>query len=1090
MSIQYILGNSGSGKTEFLYQKILEEAKRYPSQTYYVVVPEQFTMQTQREFVMRSPNKCIMNIDVVSFDRLAYRIFDELGLTQIQVLDDIGKSLLLRRIIQNKKKDLKIFKNNVEKPGYIDQIKSLISELEQYQVSPDALVEIVSRRQDDVLKFKLDDILLIYQEFLSFTQKKYITNEELLGVFADEIKHSIKLKQAVFAFDGYTGFTPVQASVIKELMKISSKIWITVLLDRREDYSSMGEKHSLFFMSKKFIHQLNKLAEETKILLEDPIVLSNQNNRFLTSPGLAFLEQNLFRSKQEKFLAKQKQIEIMEFSDPKDEMEFVAREIVEQVRTKKMRYRSFAIVTGDVSTYGELAADIFENLAIPYYIDEKKKLSYSTGMEYIKGLLGILTTSYDFDSVFRFLKTGLTGFDRELIDKVENFCLKYRIQSRKKWKKNWDLAYSKEEDCAILEEFRIDFYFMIESLADKIGKKGETVRDKTQLLYEFLVEFSLEKRLDEMAKVFCDEKDFVREKEYSQSFRKIIEVFDHVVELLGDEIISMEDYSQILEAAFDTIKVGTIPTSNDYVLVGDIQRTRFEGIHTLFFVGVNEGIIPQTSVGSICLNQTEREKLEDENLVLAPSAKERTFMQQFYLYMVLTKPSTKLFLSYALVGLGGTSMTPSYLIRQIRKIIPSLLVTTDKEELSIDKWYTPKQAFGLLAMNLGENEQDYPPYLGDLLNWFLSETDWSSKAKKLIKTKEFKHISEFINTDLTNKLYGDILVNSVSRLETYEKCACMHFLQYGLGLKERQLGEFDAMDMGNALHESLQRYGEFVKQMNMNWNEYSEKEQEKVIDEIVLKTLESMNVEFLEENARKAYEIKRLKRLVKRTVQTIGIETDQSNYQPTYFETTFEEVEKGEEKLISLDHSGAMELIGKIDRIDLRKMADALDFRVVDYKSSSKKLDFSSVYYGLQLQLAVYVNMAEKLLKKEFPGKKILPEGAYYYRIDDPLIKVTGELTQEEINVEIAKELQMNGEDGIEHLNMIKEYAKHKVKQVGNKIKSGNIDTNPFHHGTESGCDYCKFQAICKFDEKTEGYSFNQMRKLDVDEAIAKMKEE
>ena len=169
MSIQYILGNSGSGKTEFLYQKILEEAKRYPSQTYYVVVPEQFTMQTQREFVMRSPNKCIMNIDVVSFDRLAYRIFDELGLTQIQVLDDIGKSLLLRRIIQNKKKDLKIFKNNVEKPGYIDQIKSLISELEQYQVSPDALVEIVSRRQEDVVKIKLDDIVLIYQEFLSFT---------------------------------------------------------------------------------------------------------------------------------------------------------------------------------------------------------------------------------------------------------------------------------------------------------------------------------------------------------------------------------------------------------------------------------------------------------------------------------------------------------------------------------------------------------------------------------------------------------------------------------------------------------------------------------------------------------------------------------------------------------------------------------------------------------------------------------------------------------------------------------------------------------------------------------------------------------
>jgi len=593
-----------------------------------------------------------------------------------------------------------------------------------------------------------------------------------------------------------------------------------------------------------------------------------------------------------------------------------------------------------------------------------------------------------------------------------------------------------------------------------------------------------------MAKAFSDEKDFVREKEYSQSFRKIVEVLDRVVELLGDEIISMEDYSQILEAAFDSIKVGTIPISNDYVLIGDIQRTRFEGIHTLFFVGVNDGIIPQTSVGSICLNQTEREKLEDEHLVLAPSAKERTFMQQFYLYMVLTKPSAKLFLSYALVGLGGTSMMPSYLIRQIRKIIPTLQVKTDEEEISKEKWYTSKQAFGLLAMKLGENDHDYPPYIGDLLNWFLSEEEWSIRAKKLIKTKEFKHISECMNTELTNKLYGDLLVNSVSRLETYEKCACMHFLQYGLGLKERQLGEFDAMDMGNVLHESLQKYGEFAKQMNINWNANSENDQEKIIDEIVMNTLNSMNIEFLEENARKAYEIKRLKRLVKRTVHTIGEETAQSSYQPTYFEITFAEVEKGEENLISLDHSGAMELVGKIDRIDLKEMEDILDFRVVDYKSGSKKMDFSSIYYGLQLQLAVYVNMAERLLKTEFPDKTIRPEGAYYYRIDDPLIKVTGELTQEQINEEIAKELQMTGEDGVEQLTIIKKYAEHKVKQVGDKIKSGNIDASPYHHGVDSGCDYCNFQAICKFDEKTKGYNFNQMKKLDVDEAIAKMKEE
>ena len=488
MSIQYILGNSGSGKTFYLYEEVRRLAKENPNETFYIVVPEQYTMQTQRDFVLGAEQACIINIDVVSFDRLAYRIFDELGMQQIEVLDDMGKTLLLQKIVQECKDKLKIFTKNVEKPGYIDQIKSLISEFEQYRIETEILNENVDFASNPVLYTKIEDLTLIFDQFRNYMSEKLITNEELLHVFAQNIHRSTKLKNATFVFEGYTGFTPVQEKVVEELARVGKQLLFTILIDRNDDYSKVGEKHHLFYMSRKYIRQIHNISERTHCMLEDPVILNDENGRFRNSEELYFLEQNIFRNKSKKYTKEVNKIKILQFKDPKEETEYVAAMIEKLVRESKGRYQDYAVVTGDIETYGELMKTALQNLSIPFYIDEKKKLSFSAGMEFVKSAIEIVTTNYSYESVFRFLKTGFFGWERESIDVIENFCIKYRIFSGIKWKKSW-VDYAKMEmEPEIFEEMRLSFMEQVEPFVKKMLLKNQTVKEKTIYLYDFLVQ--------------------------------------------------------------------------------------------------------------------------------------------------------------------------------------------------------------------------------------------------------------------------------------------------------------------------------------------------------------------------------------------------------------------------------------------------------------------------------------------------------------------------------------------------------------------------------------------------------------------------
>ena len=439
MSLQFIFGPSGSGKSYGLYREIVEEAVRYPQQNYIVLVPEQFTMQTQKDLVTAHPRRGIMNIDVLSFGRLAYRVFEEIGGEMLPVLDDVGKNLVLRKIAGDYEEELSVLKGNMRKLGYITEVKSVISEFTQYDIGEEELLLVMeSIGSHSRLYYKLKDIQLLYQGFTEYLSRKYITKEELLDSLSRVIGQSEMLKNSVVVLDGFTGFTPVQNRLLLKLMRHCRKVAVTVTMDEREDPFVYSHPYQLFALSKQMVCTLMHLARENRIEVKEPVYRYERPvYRFRENQPLEFLERNLFRYRTGTFDQEQDTICIHKARNPWEESLAAAKAIRRLVRREGLRFREIGVIVSNMEVYGDYLKRAFDLYDIPVFMDHKRNILLNSFVEYIRSLLNMAQKNFSDESVFRFLRTGLSGFTAEEVDELENYCLGLGIKGYKRWQEKW-----------------------------------------------------------------------------------------------------------------------------------------------------------------------------------------------------------------------------------------------------------------------------------------------------------------------------------------------------------------------------------------------------------------------------------------------------------------------------------------------------------------------------------------------------------------------------------------------------------------------------------------------------------------------------
>ena len=672
MSLQFIMGNSGAGKSRYAYEKILAEAARHPEKNYLIVVPEQFTMQTQKELVSLHPAGGILNIDILSFQRLAYRIFEETGGSLYPVLEETGKSLVVKRVAQEKKKELTILGSTLKRTGAVSQMKSLISELKQYQIAPselDAWAEETGEKK--LLAAKLKDTGVIYRAFEEYLENRYVTAEDVLEVLAGKLEESALIKNSEVLVDGFTGFTPVQIGVLGKLFRLCAKVYVTIIMDEREDPYKKAIPHQLFAMSRQLVQQLMKAADEAGCPVEPEIwVRRSGHGRFQPGSTMDQLEQRLFRYGKRGFSgngiekrpesgteaktgnpaagyeAKQQGIYISVAPNPRAELEETVRLIRRMVREEGMRYQDFAVLTGDLSVYGTYAREIFEKCGVPYFVDEKHSVLMNPFVEFLRAAIEMVVQSFSYESVFRYLRCGLSSLDREETDAMENYVLALGIRGLKAYGETWTRGYRgiKPDEVPQRNLLREKFYAEVQPFAERMRKKDATVRERTESLYALAVQNQMQEKLEERRQQFEQQGQEAFAKEYSQIYGIVMELLDKIVEVLGDEKMTLAEYQEILEAGFAEASVGIIPPTADQVLIGDNERSRLKDIRVLFFVGVNDGLIPRYDAGGGILSEYDREELERADAKLSPTARETMYQQKFHLYRNLTKPSERLYL--------------------------------------------------------------------------------------------------------------------------------------------------------------------------------------------------------------------------------------------------------------------------------------------------------------------------------------------------------------------------------------------------------------------------------------------------------------
>ncbi|MDR2547256.1 MAG: PD-(D/E)XK nuclease family protein [Lachnospiraceae bacterium] len=1090
MSLQFYLGAAGTGKSWKLNHDLIKWSLAKPNQRFFLIVPDQFTMHTQMELVKSHPRRGIMNIEVLSFARLAHRVFTEVGVKPPILLDDTGKSLILRKVAANITADLPVIGKSLMKPGYISELKSTISELMQYAISPTemtAMVEFAARR--GALAAKLSDIRRLYEEFLIFIKDNFITTEETLELLRTALPQSDLIRGSVVAFDGFTGFTPIQNRLMQNLMGLTERVIVTVVrgnegtslddvkeraLDHKEhalfckertlfdkehtlfykEQASPHKEHTLFYLSDKTIADLTQLADEVGVKrMADVIVGGTEKagvdripRRFSSLPAaneLAHLERYLFRYPVVPYQGESTAaIQIFEARAISDEVRRTFIEIKKLVTEQNHSYREIAIIAGDMKRYARLLEREAVKYQIPLYLDRTQGILLNPFTEFIRSALRVINKNYSYEAIFHFLRSGFVDMTNEEVDDLENYVLACGIRGKKMWQESFIRTLSKWNENEICEKLEI-----LNALRTKIltflaplNQGEKTAAGIVTMLYDFIVGGRSQAKLAVYEQRFHRDGDMVRAKEYAQIYRLVMELLEQIHGLLKDEPMKLDEFAEILDAGLAEIKIGTIPQSIDRVVVGDIERTRLSQVRTLFFLGVNDGSIPQSGSGGL-LSALDREFLQSSKWELAPSQRQKLYIERLYLYITMTRPAERLYLSYARVDSEGKSLRPSYLIAALRRVFPLLLPQKVGDNVELSEIYGLSDSYDLFTSTLrryaeGSNERlnsdfrrEHPwlitaDFRTLMVLGYIYRKDEGAKQKliRMVEQAFYRYTHHPLTRFLADMLYGEVLQVSISRLEKYAACAYAHFLRHGLSLALRDEYGFEAVDLGVVYHSVLARFAELLREESLDWADFSNTDGERLLTRAISEISAGDYAMVLRGSARNEQLIGRIHRVMARTIQTLRWQMEQGDFRYMAGEIGFHSTSFGSNGSVFPGDGGVLEIEaeeeaqtaqfsvkGQIDRIDICKTAAGVLVKVVDYKSGSSDIDFSALYHGLQLQLIVYLSAAVEFLQRENPGKDIIPAAALYYQVFDPLIEEDKELNDDELAGKLLGLLRMKG---------------------------------------------------------------------------------
>lgn len=1089
MKLKIVYGRAGTGKSRYVYEDIL---KNINSKKIYLIVPEQYNLTAEKMLFNITGKKALLNVEVLTLSRMAYRVSTEIGGKENLKLSQAGKNMLIYDIL-SKERDSLSFLGNSDKN--IDIVNRMFTELKKHRVDIEDLKSVET--DDEYIRLKLKDIINLYEKYELKVKDSFIDEDDVLKVLGQDILSSDMFENSYVYIDEFLGFTKQEYKVFEGLLTKAEKVCVTVCTDSLE---CKKMEDDIFYFNKIFANRLISISHDLNYEVEE-VCLDNNDKKY-KSEEIKFLENNLFFNNK-KYMDKTKDIKLFFAKNPYSEIEYIAKQIHNLVKKSGLRYNEIAVITEMLDRYSDDVKVIFKKYDIPVFIDEKKDLNQNVLIKFILGLLDVLSKNFSQDIVISFLKIGLLDIEKEDIYILENYTKKWDIRGNK-----WFKPFAYEEINDIQERLENIRKNLINPLVDFKNNllKERTFEEISRAIYKFLIDNNITERLENSLKEF-DSLDMMQE--YNTSYSIVISLLEEIDMIFKDEKVSFEKYKNIFEIGLNSSDLGKIPLYQDTVILGDTERSRNGNIKVAFLLGLNDGIFPGKQSSEGFLNDKDRDFLKENGIELAKNSIESVFEQEFNFYRTFTLPENKLFITYSSSDKDGTSIRPSILLKKLKRTFINMTEESDV----INDYYeiTNEEASFEEALKMYKNYLDgkidkIDDNWKELLIYFYNKR--FEKFSRSISGIKYSNLPERLSKKNLDKLYKGNISTSISRVEAYRTCPFSFHLTYGLKLKEKDEMKIKSIDTGSFMHEIIEGFFDYINDNSLSVKSLEDDEVEDIVVRLLEDILTSNKYYALTYSKKSKILTEKLKRVVIEAIKYIVYTLKYSDFNVLGSEIEFSRDGKYEPIQVVLQDGRKVEIKGKIDRVDVAKLNDDRYIRIIDYKSSVRNIDLNKVVAGLNVQLITYL---DAISEKE----NMIPSATLYMSLIENLAKKDKQVSDEDIEKEIKKNFKMQGmiledvnvvrmmdnkiEEGYSDIvpirlnkggtlgktnslisktsfEVLQKKVKDVIKEILEEVLKGEINISPYYYKKNTGCEFCKFNSICMFNTNIKGNEYNIIR--------------
>jgi len=1145
-------GREQIDKDQFLFSRVKESLQRIRSglsavERIFVVVPDQFTLQAEQNALEYLQEPGLLEVDVLSQSRLGHRILSETAGATRTHIDRYGRHMLISGILREQQPKLQAYGGSVQSVAFVEMVNDLITEMKQHNVEPQDIPNILeSMEQGTLLYRKLADVYRVFEEYQARIEGKYVDTEDYTRLVTEQIPQSHLVRNGEFWIYGFDAFTPKMMAMLGELMKCAMDVNLVMIGDPGvcgpEEEPADGD---LFGLSKRVMDQLRALAMEQGTIWEQKPI-GEEWKRSRRHPQLEHLERNLYAWPHQSYeeaqdgpeaaaAATADAVVFCRAANLYNEAESAAAEIVSLVRDRGYRYEDIAVITNDMDGRGSVISRVFKTYGIPVFLDKKRSVLHNPAVEYIMALLEAMSGRLRYEELFRMVKTGLSELSRDEGEELENYVLAYRSAANN-MRSPFRYGESRygEEGMKRLEAMRRRLVDPLVKLSGAL-KKETTGQGKTRVLYEYLTETA---RIPEKLMGLCAVLEETGEQELlsetAQIWKIITGLLDQIVELTGEETLSMADYTTMLNAGFSAVEIGMLPPSYDQVIVGTMQRTRTGKVKALLVLGANDGLLPGSGASEDLLSEQEKALLLARDVQLCKDDSWRLLEEKIAIYKNLSKPLERLWLSYTVADGDGGAAKPSMVYEKVRSIFPEIPEMPDlmNREGVLDRIQstgsTIEHLTGAVRSWISGEEEALDPIWKGTLNWFLTKEP--GRMSPLQEGVAFDNRIDRLDRELVDRIYKkeayEQLVLSPSRLERFGKCPFSHFLQYGLRPEERRVFELAGRETGDIYHECLMllsrwltKPGVSVTDPESGWMKVSREQCQSQISTLMEQIADHYGESVLRSGGREEYRLERMKNICGDAAWILIQHVRQGQIADMYLEAGFGKAGTNVFPPIEIPLTGretgslgSVRIEGKIDRVDVLPGENGTKYvKVIDYKSGNETFRQEEARGGYRLQLMLYLQGAVNGVEAAEPA------GVFYFHVGEPSVNADGYDSEEladKVADTVEKSFRMNGlmvddpqvirsvagefdktsqviplsrkKDGTlsktseasvlsaEDFQEFRDEVGETIRKLCQELADGEIKPSPRKTKTVDACQYCDFKSVCYFDTAFEGCQYQK----------------